>query len=159
MIKLARIVYSLPSTGGKLDLDKRGHIAVDARTMVTSAAGVFAGGDAVNPATVIESVAQGRLAAVSIDRYFGREGRLYDQPRRVVEVHYDEEAYLKTIERKEPLLEDAEKRVSELALEVSRGLTADEAVEEARRCLHCDRDQAPEKEASTTESLAIEAML
>ncbi|TFG81093.1 MAG: hydrogenase [Chrysiogenales bacterium] len=164
-IRASFIIYclgqklSLGLTGGKLDLDKRGHIAVDARTMVTSAAGVFAGGDAVNPATVIESVAQGRLAAVSIDRYFGREGRLYDQPRRVVEVHYDEEAYLKTIERKEPLLEDAEKRVSELALEVSRGLTADEAVEEARRCLHCDRDQAPEKEASTTESLAIEAML
>ena len=164
-IRASFIIYclgqklSLGLTGGKLDLDKRGHIAVDARTMVTSAAGVFAGGDAVNPSTVIESVAQGRTAAVSIDRYFGREGRLYDQPRRVVEVHYDEEAYLKTIERKEPHLEDAEKRVAEAALEVSRGLTADEAVEEARRCLHCDRDQAPEKEASTTESLAIEAML
>jgi len=164
-IRASFIIYclgqklSLGLTGGKLDLDKRGHIAVDARTMVTSAAGVFAGGDAVNPSTVIESVAQGRTAAVSIDRYFGREGRLYDQPRRVVEVHYNEEAYLKTIERKEPHLEDAEKRVAESALEVSRGLTADEAVEEARRCLHCDRDQAPEKEASMTESLAIEAML
>lgn len=164
-IRASFIIYclgqklSLGLTGGKLDLDKRGHIAVDARTMGTSAAGVFAGGDAVNPSTVIESVAQGRTAAVSIDRYFGREGRLYEQPRRVVEVHYDEEAYLKTIERKEPHLEDAKKRVAEAALEVSRGLTANEAVEEARRCLHCDRDQAPEKEASVTESLAIEAML
>ena len=77
----------------------------------------------------------------------------------MVEVHYDEEAYLKTIARKEPHLEDAEKRVAELALEVSRGLTLDEAVEEARRCLHCDRNQAPEKEAVQAEAVAIEAML
>jgi hypothetical protein len=108
---------------------------------------------------VIESVAQGRLAAVSIDRYFGRAGRLYDQPRQVVEVHYDEEAYLKTIARKEPHLEDAEKRVASMALEVSRGLTLDEAVEEARRCLHCDRNQAPEKESLQAGTVAMEAML
>ena len=77
----------------------------------------------------------------------------------MVEVHYDEEAYLKTIARKEPHLEDAEKRVAELALEVSRGLTLDEAVEEARRCLHCDRNQTPEKETIEAETVAIEAML
>jgi NADH-quinone oxidoreductase subunit F len=164
-IRASFIIYclgqklSLGLTGGTLTLDRRGHIAVDARTMATSAPGVFAGGDAVNPSTVIESVAQGRQAAVSIDRYFGREGRLYDEPRRVVEVHYDEEAYLKTIERKEPHLEDAEKRVAAMALEVSRGLTLDEAVEEARRCLHCDRNQAPEKEAVKSATVAIEAML
>jgi NADH-quinone oxidoreductase subunit F len=127
--------------------------------MATSAPGVFAGGDAVNPSTVIESVAQGRQAAISIDRFFGRAGALYDQPRRVVDVHYDEEAYLKTLARKEPHLEDAEKRVAQLALEVSRGLTLDEAVEEARRCLHCDRSEAPQKEAGQSEAVAIEAML
>jgi len=164
-IRASFIVYclgqklSLGLTGGTLNLDRRGHIAVDPRTMATSAAGVFAGGDAVNPSTVIESVAQGRLAAVSIDRYFGRAGRLYDQPRQVVEVHYDEEAYLKTIVRKEPHLEDAEKRVASMALEVSRGLTLDEAVEEARRCLHCDRNQAPEKESLQAGTVAMEAML
>jgi NADH-quinone oxidoreductase subunit F len=150
---------SLGLTGGKLDLDKRGHIAIQARTMATSIPGVFAGGDAVNPSTVIESVAQGRLAAVSIDRFFGRAGALYDQPRQVVEVHYDEEAYLKTIARKEPHFEDPERRVADPGLEVSRGLTLDEAVEEARRCLHCDRNQAPEKETIAAEAVAIEAML
>ncbi len=84
-IRASFIIYclgqklSLGLTGGTLNLDRRGHIAVDPRTMATSVPGVFAGGDAVNPSTVIESVAQGRQAAVSIDRYFGREGRLYDQ--------------------------------------------------------------------------------
>jgi NADH-quinone oxidoreductase subunit F len=164
-IRASSVIYclgqklSLGLTGGKLDLDKRGHIAVDPRTMATSVPGVFAGGDAVNPSTVIESVAQGRQAAVSIDRFFGCPGALYNQPRQVVEVHYDEEAYLKTIARKEPHFEDAEKRIADPGLEVSRGLTLDEAVEEARRCLHCDRNQAPEKQAVAAGATAIEAML
>ncbi len=127
--------------------------------MATSIPGVFAGGDAVNPSTVIESVAQGRQAAKSIDLFFGRAGDLYGQPRQVVEVHYDEEAYLKTLARKEPHLEDAARRIAEPQLEVSRGLTLDEAVEEARRCLHCDRNQAPEKQPVAAEAVAIEAML
>ncbi len=45
-------------------------IAVDPMTMETSLPGVFAGGDAVSgPATVIEAVAAGKIAATSIDRY------------------------------------------------------------------------------------------
>jgi len=45
-------------------------IAVDPMTMETSLPGVFAGGDAVSgPATVIEAVAAGKIAAASIDRY------------------------------------------------------------------------------------------
>jgi hypothetical protein len=37
--------------------------------------GVFAGGDAANgPATVIQAIAAGRRAAVSIDRYLGGNG-------------------------------------------------------------------------------------
>jgi len=164
-IRASFIIYclgqklSLGLTGGRMNLDKRGHIAIDSRTMATNIPGVFAGGDAVNPSTVIESVAQGRKAAVSIDRYFGRDGRLYDSPRQEVEVAYDEEAYLKTIGRKEPHLEDAEKRIAELGLEVSRGLTMDEAVEEARRCLHCDRNEQLPKEKIETELVSIEAML
>jgi len=164
-IRASAVIYclgqklSLGLTGGKLGLDRRGHIAVDARTMATSMAGVFAGGDAVNPSTVIESVAQGRLAAMAIDRFFGRPGVLYPEPRQVVEVHYDEEAYLKTIARKEPHREEAEKRIADPFLEVSRGLTLDEAVEESRRCLHCDRVQGPEKEAVKAEAMPIEAML
>jgi len=45
-------------------------IAVDPLTLETSMPGVFAGGDAVSgPATVIEAIAAGKRAAVSIDRY------------------------------------------------------------------------------------------
>jgi len=39
--------------------------------------GVFAGGDAANgPATVIEAIAAGRRAAISIDKCIGGDGEL-----------------------------------------------------------------------------------
>ena len=83
--------------GAELKLDRRGQVAVDADTLSTAIPGVFAGGDAVNPSTVIESVAQGRLAAMQIDRYFGYDGKLFAQERKPVSVSYNEEAYLKNI--------------------------------------------------------------
>jgi NADPH-dependent glutamate synthase beta subunit-like oxidoreductase len=56
---------------------ERGLIAVDKETQETAMKGVFAGGDAANgPATVIEAIAAGRRAAVSIDKYLGGNGEL-----------------------------------------------------------------------------------
>jgi NADPH-dependent glutamate synthase beta subunit-like oxidoreductase len=54
---------------------RRNTIAVDPVTMETSLPGVFAGGDVISgPATVIEAIAAGRRAAVSMDRYLRGEG-------------------------------------------------------------------------------------
>ena len=54
-----------------------GLIAIDNTTQETEMQGVFAGGDAANgPATVIEAIAAGRRAAVSIDIYLGGDGTL-----------------------------------------------------------------------------------
>ncbi len=79
----------------------------------------------------------------------GYEGRLFDQPRQPVAVGYDEEAYLKTTAAPgRRIIEEVEKRIRDLGLEVSRGLTLTEAVEEARRCLHCDRNQPGERNPS-----------
>lgn len=53
---------------------RRNTIAVDPITLETSMPGVFAGGDATSgPATVIEAIAAGKRAAVSIDRYLRGE--------------------------------------------------------------------------------------
>jgi NADPH-dependent glutamate synthase beta subunit-like oxidoreductase len=150
---------SLGLTGGKLSLDRRGHIAVDPNTMETTTPGIFAGGDAVNPSTVIESVAQGRRAAVAIDRYLGYDGKLFAGERKPVEVGYDEDAYLKSLPRKSPRHEDIEKRIRSLVVEVNRGLTLEDAIEDARRCLHCDRNQPVIEVSQTTESVPIENML
>jgi len=59
---------------GSLAVD-RGLIAIDKNTQQTEMTGVFAGGDAANgPATVIEAIAAGRRAAVTIDKYIGGDG-------------------------------------------------------------------------------------
>jgi NADPH-dependent glutamate synthase beta subunit-like oxidoreductase len=140
-------------------LDRRGHIQVDGRTMQTTLDRVFAGGDAVNPSTVIEAVAQGRRAAMAIDRALGHDGRLFDEARAPVAVAYDEEAYLKTLPRREPRHAEVEARVRSLAREVSLGLTLEAAVEEARRCLHCDRNQPVVEKNEAESPLHIEQML
>jgi len=50
----------------------RGLITIDEKTRETGRPGIFAGGDATSgPATVIEAISAGRLAAASIDRYLG----------------------------------------------------------------------------------------
>ncbi|MGD9051514.1 MAG: FAD-dependent oxidoreductase [Desulfobacterales bacterium] len=52
-----------------------GLIAIDPTTQETEMQGVFAGGDAANgPATVIEAIAAGRRAAISIDIYLSGDG-------------------------------------------------------------------------------------
>jgi hypothetical protein len=56
---------------------KNGLIAVDQNTQKTGIPGVFAGGDAANgPATVVEAIAAGRRAAISIDIYLGGDGTM-----------------------------------------------------------------------------------
>ncbi len=128
--------------------NKWGFIQVDERTMKTSIPGVFAGGDAVNPATVVEAVAHGRRAAIEIDKYFGYDGKLPFPEREVVPTTYDEEAYLVTLPRAKPEMLPLEERVG--FVEVNRGLSVEQAIEEAKRCLHCDRpveEVAEEEEA------------
>jgi len=54
---------------------EKGLIAVNQETQETEMKGVFAGGDAANgPASVIEAIAAGRRAAVSIDKFLGGNG-------------------------------------------------------------------------------------
>ena len=53
-----------------VEVSPRGLIAVNPQTLMTSAAGVFAGGDCVfGPRLIIDSVADGKRAAVGIDEF------------------------------------------------------------------------------------------
>jgi len=133
--------------------NKWGFVQVDDRTMKTSIPGVFSGGDAVNPATVVEAVAHGRLAAMEIDKYFGYEGKIPCPEREVIEATYDEEAYLVTLPRAKPCMLSLEERKG--FVEVNKGLTLEQAIEEAKRCLHCDRppEEIEEEEEEEEETL------
>ncbi|MCX5907662.1 MAG: FAD-dependent oxidoreductase [Deltaproteobacteria bacterium] len=145
--------------GGSLNLDRRGQVDVDPYQFTTNIKGVFAGGDSVNPSTIIESVGQGRKAAIAIDKSFGYDGKLFAKERKPVLVSYDEEAYLKNIPKTKPHLEEIEKRIRSLAVEISQGLSLEEAKEESRRCLHCDRNQPVVTAKEETQERRVEAMM
>ncbi len=58
----------------EIEVDDQNTILADPVTMETSLPGIFAGGDVVSgPATVIEAIAAGKRAALSIDRYLKGE--------------------------------------------------------------------------------------
>jgi len=115
-------------------------IEVDSDTLATSREGVFAGGDVVTgPASVIEAIAAGRQATISIDKYLGGSGN-------IDEVLAPPEGVFA------PLEEAEEKRRPEmptLAVEkrlgnfnqVEPGYGEEMAIEEAMRCLRCDLEE------------------
>ncbi|MDP2932322.1 MAG: NADH-quinone oxidoreductase subunit NuoF [Chloroflexota bacterium] len=110
-------------------------------TLATPKKGIFAGGDAVSgPASVIEAIAAGRQAAISIDKYLGGSGDITEAL-----------APLET-EVGAPLEETEERRRPEMpALPVKQrargfkqielGYTDQMAIEEATRCLRCDLEE------------------
>ncbi len=60
--------------------DAKGRIIVGEGSMLTSRPGVYAGGDVVlGPATMIEAVAQGRIAASAMDRQLGGSGDIEEK--------------------------------------------------------------------------------
>lgn len=114
-----------------------GTLQVDPVTFQSDDADIFSGGDAVTgPRTVIEAIAAGKEAAISIDRYI--EGQdLYEgrgKPIRVV-TEFEKERYHAAKRAQMPVLEP-EKRINSFE-EVQLGLTEEMAIEEAKRCLGC----------------------
>ena len=110
---------------------RRGTIQVNPISLETSVKGIFAGGDMVSgPGTIIESMAHGRKAAISIDRYLRGEDLLQDREFEGTQISPLRSLlpYSKRMERE--ILPDMVKAVA-------AGLTAEQAMEEAKRCLNC----------------------
>jgi len=124
-----------------LPLARGNTFQVDRDTLATPREGVFAGGDAVTgPAIVIEAIAAGRQAAISIDKYLGGSG--------VIEETLASPEELPAL----PEMEEGEKHripIPALALserlssfaEVEISLEEEVAIEEAKRCLRCDLEE------------------
>ena len=133
----------VPSSFG-VSVARGNTIQVNADTLATNKAGIFAGGDAVlGPATVIEAITAGRKAATSIDKYLGGSGVIEkvlapveDIPSRI---DGPREAWRPEI----PAI-TLERRLNRFdGVELS--LTEEAAVQEAKRCLRCDLAYEPEK--------------
>jgi NADPH-dependent glutamate synthase beta subunit-like oxidoreductase len=114
-------------------------VTADADTVATGKAGIFAGGDATTgPASVIEAIASGRQAAVSIDRYLGGKGIIDMRLVGDLELPALEEAEEKC-RPKMPLLPMGDRVKTFRQVELGYGRA--EAVEEASRCLRCDKEK------------------
>ncbi|MBI5943284.1 MAG: FAD-dependent oxidoreductase [Chloroflexi bacterium] len=136
---IAAIGQTIESAGLGVET-KWDRVIVDPLTLETSVKGVFAGGDAViGPASVVEAIGAGIQAAESIHRYLRgldmREGRTKDYPKaKDIEVVPTSPVKRAPRERVQEL--PAAERVSGFR-EVELGLTKEQAIAEAQRCLNC----------------------
>jgi NADPH-dependent glutamate synthase beta subunit-like oxidoreductase len=107
-----------------------------AQTLMTSANGIFAGGDCVfGPRLIIDSVADGKRAAVGIDEFL--RGQKHPEPIVEVEVFKRHSMPLELLDLARPPIPmlPLERRTGVTEVEV--GYDAQSAMEEAQRCLHC----------------------
>ncbi len=128
----------IPKESG-VSINKWNNIDSDAVTYQTTIPGIFSGGDVVTgPQTVVKAVFAGKEAAVSIDRFLKGEevaaGRAKDWKKDLAD-KADVSKVAKAPRVSYPLLEPEERKGG--FREVGLGLTEEEAVREANRCLAC----------------------
>jgi len=129
-----RLDFLTPDEG--VEISGRGLVVADKETLMTSAPGVFAGGDCVfGPRLIIDSVADGKRIAVGIDKYL--TGREHPDPEievQVLEHHHMFADYMNLGREPVPML-PLDRRTGITEVEV--GYDEASAMREARRCLHC----------------------
>jgi NADPH-dependent glutamate synthase beta subunit-like oxidoreductase len=129
-----RLDFLTPADG--VEVSGRGLIAVDRNTLMTTAPGVFAGGDCVfGPRLIIDSVGDGKRIAASIDRYLtGRERPEAEVEVEILDRHQMFSDYLNLDREAVPML-PLDRRTG--VTEVETGYDEVAAMREARRCLRC----------------------
>ena len=128
-----------------LEFSKWNTIIVDPETFQTNKQGVFAGGDIVTgPNTVVDAVAAGKITALSIDQYLSgkevkREYKITRPSKYIEPIELSEDEIEELMSAKRPVMPSLspEKRKYNL-LEVEQGLTEEQAIKEAQRCLRCE---------------------
>ena len=136
---------SLLGGDGQIKTTRQRTIEVDPETLATSKPGVFAGGDAVTgTAFVVEAIAAGHKAARAIDHFLRGEELGAREPVLQPKVELTEEEIRERLERgdivRRPRARQrnlpVEERLNNFR-EVSLGLSEEEALAEAQRCLSC----------------------
>ncbi len=126
----------LSSMPKEMSLTATQSIQADPVTMETNLPGVFAGGDAASGTSVVEAIAAGKRAAVSIDRFHKGEniktGR-YQKPDRVINPPKEG---IEPIARQETEKLPLDERLGNFK-EIKKGFDADTVRIEAQRCNTC----------------------
>ena len=129
----------------EVELSSWGTFIVDKDTNMTTAEGVFAGGDVVRgPDTVIAAIADGKKAAQSIDVYLGGNGEL-NKGEPIDIPPYNDASELVEHERFEMKELEPECR-KDCFDEVKQGFHRLNAIAESMRCLHCERNHQGREE-------------
>lgn len=114
-------------------------IKVDPQTLATSAPGIYAGGDAAfGPRNLIEAIANGKRAAMSIDNYLRDVDALpafHLSVKKIPTRDYDRYADYELLEREAPPTTSLGRRTG--ISEVESGYYEAEAIKQAARCLYC----------------------
>ena len=128
---------------GQLEFNRRGYISINEETTETSLEGLFAGGDCTSgPATVVEALAIGRKASISINQYLnGKQITPPEKPYnctkgKLDEIDTSDYADEPRIPRTEMPALDPTVRKKNFA-EIELGFTEEMAKTEAERCLAC----------------------
>lgn len=140
------IIFSIGQGGdpkplqGQVELDDRGRVVFDYKTMSTSSPGVFACGEMVTgPGTAVQSMKDGRVAAQAILAYLRDEPfdrTLLDEPVPLEKLQTGVADKITRIDRHAiPMISPAE-RVKHYQ-QAELGYDAVTAINEARRCLTC----------------------
>ncbi len=112
-------------------------IDVDPLTFQTGDPDIFAGGDAIRgPDTVIAAIADGRQAAISIDRFISGADLRQGRDKAWIAVEDVQKEKYDPAERAEMPYMDAQTRAATFD-EVQQGLAEETTVQEAQRCLGC----------------------
>jgi NADH-quinone oxidoreductase subunit F len=124
----------------KIETTKWDTIKIDTDTLCTNQPGVFAGGDTVRgPNNIVEAIADGKKAALMIDRYLREEDLKQPIQFKLPEIYIEpaevsETAPTKRVEIPRALVEWRRRGFAE----VEMVLNTEEARREASRCLRCD---------------------
>lgn len=130
------------ATAMQIETTKWDTIRADIKTLCTNQPGVFAGGDVVRgPNTVVAAIADGKKAALMIDRYLSGEDLKKPIEVKLPEIYVapvpEDQIETDLSKRVETPRASVEWRKRGFA-EVEMALTVEEATREARRCLRCD---------------------
>ena len=123
----------------RVELTPQRIVKVDRATLATSAPGVYAGGDAAfGPRNLIEAVANGKLAALSMDNYLRGVAGLPEVRLRVDKIRtrdYGTATHYDRFPRGAPPSIDLNRRTG--ISEVEQTFSEDDARRQAERCLQC----------------------
>ncbi len=130
----------ISSDVSELQLTEKGTVLVNEATYKTLVEGVFAAGDVINkgPDIAVRAIAGGKNAARSIDCYLNGVELPRELPEYAVNKAFDSSVLegTKEISRVELTLQNPNTRKNDFS-EVAAGLTKEEALKEAARCLEC----------------------